>query len=246
MATRVGDPAGRAGTDPSGAMPPTASRGVGRSPATAATEAVRARFRSTNPPGYRANRHVALIALFVAAGAVATLPRALPLVASDLAWAAGFLVVLVLGEYASHRWAMHVDVFPHAVHHRHVVEHHGFFTMEDMACADREDLRWVLFPPWALPLLVVTVTPTAALLARLVSARLAWLFLFEVVVYYAVYEVVHALAHLPADHPWAGRPLVRAATRHHRVHHDPARMDRWNFNFVLPLGDAVFGTTWRG
>ncbi|MFM8411295.1 MAG: hypothetical protein ACKOCT_13575, partial [Alphaproteobacteria bacterium] len=212
----------------------------------AATEAARARFRATNPPGYRASRHVGLVAAFVAAGIVATLPRAWPFVASDLAWLAGLLVLLVLGEYASHRWAMHVDVFPHAVHHRHVVEHHGFFTYDDMAAADREDLRWVLFPPWALPLLVVTVAPTAALLAHFVAPRIAWLFLFEVVVYYGVYEVVHALAHLPANHPWAGRPLVRRLTHHHRVHHEPALMDRWNFNFVVPLGDALFGTTWRG
>lgn len=217
--------------DPAGAMP--------------ATAAVRNRFRAKTPPGYRAGRHVALVAAFVAAGLVATLPRALPFAPSDLAWIAGFLVLLVLGEYASHRWAMHVAVIPRAVHHRHVVEHHGFFTRRDMACEDRDDLRWVLFPPWALPLLVATVAPTAALIGRLVSARIAWLFLLEVVAYYAVYEVVHALAHLPTEHPWAGRPLVQAATRHHRLHHDPALMDRWNFNFVLPLGDALFGTTRR-
>ncbi len=220
-------------------------RGRGRAAATP-IEVVRARFRATNPPGYRAWRHVALVAGFVLVGSALTLPRALPFVASDLLRIVAIFVLLVLGEYASHRWAMHVDVFPHAVHHRHVVEHHGFFTRRAMAVEDREDLRWVLFPPWAMPLLVATVAPTAAALGWFAGARVAWLFLFEVVAYYGLYEVVHMLAHLPAEHPWAGRRLVRAATRHHRVHHDPALMDRWNFNFVVPLGDVLFGTTWRG
>lgn len=242
------------GTEEAPDVDPRKRRATGRAdrgrhrtrPAGAAVGTVRAHLRATTPVGYRASRHVALVAAFVAAGIAVALPRSLPLGAADAAWVAGFLVLLVLGEYASHRWSMHVDAFPRAVHHRHVVEHHGFFTDEAMACTDREDLRWVLFPPWALPLLLATVAPTAALLAWAGSPRLAWLFLLEVVVYDGVYEVVHALAHLPADHPWAGRPIVRRATLHHRVHHDPALMDRWNFNFVLPLGDALFRTTWRG
>jgi hypothetical protein len=153
-------------------------------------------------------------------------------------------LAIVLGEYAAHRWSMHRPRFPRAVYHRHVVEHHAFFTHVHMAMDDWTDLRWVLFPPWALPLLVVTILPFFAVLWWLATPRLAWLFVLAVIAYYGVYEVTHALAHLRVGDGPLGR-AVAAITRHHRVHHDPVLMHRWNFNFVLPLGDALWGTTWR-
>ena len=74
------------------------------------------------------------------------------------------------------------------------------------------------------------------------SPERAWLFVLVVIAYYALYEVLHALAHLPADAPLARVRAVRALTHHHRVHHDPALMRSWNFNFAIPLFDVVFGT----
>ena len=88
--------------------------------------------------------------------------------------------------------------------------------------------------------------PIFLLLYAVLPANLAWLFLLAVVVYYGVYEVLHALAHIPDDHPVAGWRPVRALTHHHRVHHDPALMRRYNFNFAIPIFDALFGTTYRG
>ena len=125
-----------------------------------------------------------------------------------------------------------------------MVEHHAFFTERRMAIHAWDDLRWVLFPPWALPLLVASVLPFVALLRWLATPSLAWLFLAAVIGYYGVYEVVHVLAHLPTRDGPVGR-LVARVTRHHRIHHDPGRMRRWNFNFVVPLGDRLFGTLWR-
>lgn len=202
----------------------------------------RAAMRSTTPVGYRWQRHVALVATFVVAGLCLSVRCAGGLTASDLPLLVPMVAALVLGEYASHRWSMHRRAFPTAIHHRHVVEHHGFFTFDAMAIESWNDLRWVLFPWWAMPLLVVAVLPTFAALHALASPHVAWLFLFSVMAYYGVYEVVHALAHLPADHPVAGRASVRALTWHHRVHHDPRLMDRRNFSFVVPILDRVFRT----
>ena len=108
-----------------------------------------------------------------------------------------------------------------------------------------DDLAWVLFPPWALPLLVLGVLPYFVLLWALASPDLAWMLLLAVVAYYGLYEVTHALTHLPEEHPIARLPAVPAFARHHRVHHDPARMREWNFNFALPVFDELFGTRWR-
>ncbi|MCW5889309.1 MAG: hypothetical protein KIT14_02020 [bacterium] len=209
-----------------------------------ATLAARTRLRGRTPPGYRWPRHVALVAAFTAVGLAVPLATTLPLGVADGLALAVILLAIVLAEYASHRWSMHRPRFPRAVYHRHVVEHHAFFSRDHMAIDHWTDLRWVLFPPWALPLLVVTILPFFAGLWALGAPRLAWLFLFAVIAYYGVYEITHALAHVrPGDGP-LGRAIA-AVTRHHRVHHDPTLMHRWNFNFVVPLGDWLWGTTWR-
>jgi hypothetical protein len=187
---------------------------------------------------------VLLVAGFTATGVAVPLIRLGRFGPIELLALGGMVVAIVLGEWASHRWTMHRPRFPRAVYHRHVVEHHAFFTRDRMAIDGWADLRWVLFPPWALPLLVATVLPYCAALAWLVSTDLAWLLLLAVIGYYGVYEVVHVLAHLPTSSGRAGR-MVATVTRHHRVHHDPALMHSWNFNFVLPLGDWLFGTSWR-
>ena len=187
---------------------------------------------------------MALVAAFTAVGVTIPLAQLDRFGAADGLVLIGMLLAIVLGEWASHRWTMHVPRFPRAVHHRHVVEHHAFFTDGRMAIDGWPDLRWVLFPPWALPLLVVTVLPYFAGLYWLASPRLAWLLLLAVIGYYGVYEIVHVLAHVPPGSGPVGR-LIAAVTHHHRVHHDPALMRRWNFNFVLPLGDWLFGTKWR-
>ncbi|HYD48480.1 MAG TPA: sterol desaturase family protein [Terriglobales bacterium] len=206
--------------------------------------AVRARMRAATPPRYSWRRHVALIVAFVAAALMTVMSQLGSISLRDAGALLGILLFLNLGEYSTHRWTMHRRSFPRAVHHRHVVEHHGFFTYQHSATESWADLRWVLFPWWALPLLVAGVAPFALLLA-LFSGRLAWLFLLAVTLYYGLYEILHTLAHLPADHRWAGHPTVQALTLHHRVHHDPALMRRYNFNFVVPLFDRVFGTTFR-
>lgn len=208
------------------------------------TEAARGRLRAAAPGPYHWTAHVALIAAFAAGGIAVALAGLGPLRAADAVALALMLLAIVLGEYAAHRWSMHRKSFPRAVYHRHVHEHHVFFTAERMWVDQLDDLRWVLFPTWALPLLVASILPFAALLWWLASRRAAWLLVLAVIVYYGIYEVVHALAHLPTRPTRLGRAIA-AATRHHRIHHDPALMKRWNFNFALPLGDWLWGTTWR-
>lgn len=205
----------------------------------------RARLRATTPASYHWWEHVLLIAAFTFAGLILTVSRVEGMPISAWLFLSASLVFLNFGEYASHRWSMHVLRRPWAVHHRHVVEHHAFFTDEAMSIDGIEDLRWVLFPPWALPLLVVSVLPFFLVLWAGAPAGWAWLYLLAVVLYYGIYEILHAVAHLPAGHSLARHPAVQAVVRHHRVHHDPTLMNRWNFNFALPLFDWLFGTTYR-
>jgi hypothetical protein len=199
-------------------------------------------LRATTPPTYRWTRHVALIVAFAAAGIAICLHALGGLRASDAGVIGVAFVITNLGEYVAHRWPLHRPMFPHAVYERHVREHHAFFTYERMAVGAWPEIRWVLFPPWALPLLVATVVPLALLIGAVGGTRAAWLFVLVVIGYYALYEAVHALAHLPADASLARAGAVRALTHHHRVHHDPALMRSRNFNFVIPLFDVLLGT----
>ncbi len=217
-----------------------AAMSTGRCPTSSPADDVRVRLRATTPAGYRWWRHVALVAAFVAAGLAVAVSQLGPTGPVDWLWFAAMLLFANFGEYATHRWTLHVPRFPRAVHHRHVVEHHAFFPAGRMDVDTRDDIRWVLFPPWALPLLVASVLPLFVALRLVAPPNRAWLFLLAVVVYYGIYEVLHTLAHMPA----ATRGLVRAVTEHHRVHHDPALMRRYNFNFAIPLFDRLFGTRW--
>ena len=205
----------------------------------------RAALRAGAAPGYRWGRHVALVAGFTAGGVWLASARLDGFGPGDGLVLGAMLIAINLGEYAAHRWQLHVRRFPRALYHRHVVEHHRFFAAAAMAVDAADDVRWVLFPPWALPLLVASILPFFLLLRLTAPAELGWLLLLAVIGYYGVYEVLHTLAHLPASHALAGLRPVRALTRHHRIHHDPALMRRWNFNFALPLGDWLCGTVHR-
>lgn len=204
---------------------------------------LRRQLRASTPASYRWWAHVGLVAAFTITGIVLARVQIEHAGTAEGLFLLATLVFLNFGEYATHRWNMHVLRLPHVVHYRHVVEHHGFFSDREMGIESLDDLRWVLFPPWALPLLVVSVAPFAWLLWCIAPAGWAWLFLLAVLLYYGAYEILHAMAHLPEGHPIGGRPWVRALTRHHRIHHATTLMDRYNFNFVVPLFDAVFGTT---
>ena len=218
-------------------------------PATAATSArfrhTRAELQATNPQSYRFWKHAAVIAGFTTAGVVLALSQLDHVRPLEWLFFAAMLVFTNFGEWAVHRTTLHHPIFPRAVYHRHVVQHHAFFTYESMALDSWRDARWVLFPPWALPLLVATVLPIYFLIRAVAPPNFSWLFLLAVVTYYGTYEVFHTLAHLPPTNPLAGSRFVRALTGHHRIHHDPRLMSRWNFNFAIPIFDWLFGTLYR-
>jgi hypothetical protein len=222
---------------------------MGRSAARAGTAAEGPRFtreelRASTPSWYRWGLHAVLIGGFCLTGIVVVLLQLERPRLSDGLFFAGMLVFTNFGEWALHRRVLHRRAFPYAAYHRHTC-HHAFFGYDTMAIDHPSDFRWVMFPPWALPAMVAGVLPVSFAVRAVAGANRAWLFLLGVIVYYGVYEVFHALAHLPESHPIAGNPIVRAITRHHRVHHDPSLMRRWNFNFAIPIFDRLFGTLYR-
>lgn len=157
------------------------------------------------------------------------------------------LVYANLVEYIGHRFPMHRPFRGLGlVYKRHAGQHHRFFNHLAMPIDDLRDLRAVLFPP----VLVIFFfglfgVPVWFVLAQLLSANVAWLFIGAGLAYYLNYEILHLAYHLPEEHWLAQRWLVRRLRWLHRIHHDPRRMAQCNFNITYPLGDWLFGTLRR-
>ena len=157
------------------------------------------------------------------------------------------LIYANLAEYFGHRFPMHRPFRGLTLlYKRHAGQHHRFFNNQAMPIDNLRDLRAVLFPP----VLVIFFfglfgLPVWFLLAWLLSANVAWLFISAGLAYFLNYEVLHLAYHLPEQDWLARRWLVRKLRWLHRIHHDPRRMAQCNFNITYPLGDWMFGTLRR-
>jgi hypothetical protein len=212
------------------------------------TEAFRAGYRRDEiGPAYRGWLHFA----FTTVGSLAAIAFAISQLSAvtPLEWLtvpASFFIAN-FGEYFGHRGPMH-----HRrrglglLHHRHTMQHHRFFTERTMECDTSRDFKMVLFPPVLLLFFIGGLAlPIGLVLFAVFSANVGWLFAATAIAYFLSYEWLHFSYHQPPD-SFVGRlPFVPTLRRHHAVHHDPARMQRWNFNITFPIADRVMGTSWR-
>ena len=199
-------------------------------------------IRAERPASYRWWKHVALLASLSTATIVVCALNLHAVQRWEWVLFGGALLFANFGEYWLHRIPFHNPVVPDFQYWEHTMIHHAFFSYERMSVDDLNDLRWVMFAPWVMPILLVAPLPIFALLYHFVSPNVAWLYLMAVIVYYSIYEVTHALAHMPQDSALGGSWIVQRISHHHRVHHDPRLMRRYNFNFAIPLFDWIFGT----
>jgi len=149
-----------------------------------------------------------------------------------------------LVEYRGHRGPMHRRRRGLALlFERHTRQHHRYYTHEAMSYESARDFKMVLFPPvMLLFFLGVVAAPVGALLFWLASRNVALLYVATAMGYFLTYEWLHFSHHLPAGHPLARLGVLRRLRAHHRVHHDPARMNAHNFNITFPICDRLFGT----
>ncbi len=152
-----------------------------------------------------------------------------------------------LAEYLGHRGPMHHPVgFLREIYERHTLQHHRFFTDEAMQFDSTRDFHAVLFPPVLMVFFVTAFAlPVWALLVWLFSANVAYLFVATAIAYFLNYELLHFAYHTAPD-SWVARlPGMAVLRRLHTRHHDPALMQRHNFNITYPICDALFGTLYR-
>jgi hypothetical protein len=148
-----------------------------------------------------------------------------------------------LFEWHVHRNVLHRRFRPFLeLYEKHTPMHHGVYVTEDMEIRSAKEFRLVLIPAVGVLGIVILNAPLAWGLATLFSPNVGWLFLLTASLYMVTYELSHLSYHLPRDSFIGRRKLVGFLRRHHARHHDPALMQRWNFNVTLPLFDWILRT----
>ena len=145
-------------------------------------------------------------------------------------------------------WWAHKHLLHHrsplapVLYDRHTPVHHLIYLEGDMAMASWKEMRLVLIPAYGIMLVALGTGPVAALLWWLGWPNVGLLWLATTVGYVVLYEWLHLCYHLPAGHLLGRLGLIRRLARHHATHHDPRKMQRYNFNVTVPLWDLVRGT----
>ena len=168
-------------------------------------------------------------------------------------WAEIFLLLPILVIYNFNEWwihknAMHKPVkgFGGAllpVFHRHVHQHHQYFTSKRMTYDASREWRIVLFPPYALLIFVFGTVPMALIIGYLWSPNAGYVLMLSTPFYYLNYETFHLCCHVREN--WFVRhcPLINTIRRHHAAHHSQHIMMARNMNLTYPVTDWYMGTS---
>ncbi|MGA6929728.1 MAG: sterol desaturase family protein [Pseudolabrys sp.] len=149
-------------------------------------------------------------------------------------------------EWAVHKYIMHRPVNIkglRAIYERHTLNHHQFFTDDEMRFRDHKDWRVTVFPPYALVVFILMSLPAAAVIGTIFSPNVGWLFMSVTTGMYLIYEFMHFCCHV--DENWFVRscPFVNTLRRHHTAHHNARLMMETNMNLTFPIADWLFGTS---
>jgi len=208
-------------------------------------DALRARVNASASPWYSPAFHL----LFPSLIGFALITAGLLLMRDLRAWQLLTLpvafVILNAGEWRIHRDLLHRRAKPLAfLYDRHTPEHHMIFITDDMAIRSPREFRLVLIPAWGIAAAFASALPIPAALALVGQRNLGLLFIITTLLYVLTYEWLHLSYHLPPDSFIGRRKLIAFLRRHHATHHDPALMQKWNFNVSIPLWDIVRGTVY--
>src|SRR5499433_2376509 len=124
-----------------------------------------------------------------------------------------------LFEWAVHKYVMHRPVNIkglRSIYERHTLNHHQFFTDEEMRFRDHKDWRVTVFPPYALVVFILMSL---------------------------VYEFMHFCCHVEENWFVRNCPFVNSLRRHHTAHHNGRLMMEVNMNLTFPIADWLFGTS---
>ena len=149
-------------------------------------------------------------------------------------------------EWDLHRNVMHrphTIKALHVIYRYHMLNHHQYFTDEDMHFEDPSDWRITIFPPYAITVFLLIAVPFAALAGYVFSPNVGWLFVAAIAAMAMMYEFIHLCSHCKENWFVRNCPLINTMRRHHAAHHNMRLMQQVNMNVTFPVADWLFGTT---
>ena len=149
-------------------------------------------------------------------------------------------------EWYLHKYVMHRPVsLPglRAIYDRHTLNHHRFFTDNEMRFLNHRDWRVTVFPTYALVVFTLISIPPALICGLLFTANVGWLVISTTIGMYLIYEFMHFCCHVDENGFVAKCPCVNTLRRHHTAHHNPSIMMERNMNLTFPIADWLFKTS---
>ena len=149
-------------------------------------------------------------------------------------------------EWLLHKEVMHRRIDGRglvAIYQRHTLNHHRFFTDQEMRFRDHKDWRVTVFPPYAMVIFILMSIPLGLIGGFLVSSNVGWLIMFTTTGMYLVYEFMHFCCHVDENAFVRYCPLVNTLRRHHTAHHNSRLMMDVNMNLTFPIADWLFGSS---
>ena len=164
--------------------------------------------------------------------------------ASNIHWNIRLILLLPLGflysdaaMYLAHRYQQHRKVkFQEIVFEMHSVWHHGMFSNNKMHVDSIRDMNMVVLRFFVHGIVLCVIYLPTAFLVGLLQSDIGWILLFSVALHSMWYEIVHTISHL--ENP----PILKGLANHHKQHHNPKRMGKYNFGIATTIFDRVFGT----
>lgn len=147
-------------------------------------------------------------------------------------------------EYGLHRWPMHRRTsWATLAYERHTLMHHRLFDGpdRDLVVPHHRDWFFILFPPWALPMVILGTAAVGGLVALIAGGAVGRWFAAAGLAYFSLYEALHLAYHLP----FSERGVLAWLRAHHARHHQRGTCATHNFNVTVPLFDVLLGTRWR-
>jgi hypothetical protein len=214
-------------------------------PAGSNHERQRAAIVGVIPPRYSPVVHFlfpAVLGLAAMVGALVRLHSARPVELLTLP----ITLILAFGfEWRVHQVVLHRRMpLVGTLYERHELQHHVVYVYDDLQMRSAREAWLIMMPPYAVVLVFLLDLPLALAAGALLGANVGCLFLATSMLFFLSYEWLHLAYHLPEESAIGRARIIARLREHHRRHHDPRLMKRWNFNVTLPLFDWVHRTVW--
>ena len=164
--------------------------------------------------------------------------------AVNIDWDTRLILLLPVGflysdaaMYLAHRYQQHRKVkFQEIVFEMHSGWHHGMFTNNKMHVDSIRDMNMVALPFFVHAFVLFGIYLPIAFIVSLLHSDIGWILLFSVALHSMWYEIVHTISHLKNP------PILKRLAKHHKEHHNPKMMGKYNFGIATTMFDRVFGT----